>query len=163
MWRFITPAYQGTHRIVLFDYVGCGKSDVGSFNASRYTSLDGYARDLLEVCEAADVRDAILVGHSVSGVIGLLAAMKQRERFARLVMIAPSPRYIDDPPYVGGFQRRDLEELLSLMDHNYIGWAAHLAPVVMGNPERPELAPASRRTRRRCSCCSIPTARCASA
>jgi sigma-B regulation protein RsbQ len=140
MWRFITPAYQGTHRIVLFDYVGCGRSDLGAFNASRYASLDGYARDLLDVCEAADVHDAIFVGHSVSGVIGLLAAAKQPSRFARLVMIAPSPRYINDPPYVGGFEARDLDELLSLMDHNYIGWATHLAPVVMGNPERPELA-----------------------
>jgi len=140
MWRFVTPAYEGTHRIVLFDYVGCGKSDAGAFNSSRYASLDGYARDVLDVCEAADVHDATFVGHSVSGVIGLLAAIKQPSRFSRLVMIAPSPRYINDPPYVGGFEHRDLEELLSLMDHNYIGWAGHLAPVVMGNPDRPELA-----------------------
>jgi sigma-B regulation protein RsbQ len=139
MWRFITPAYEETHRIVLFDYVGCGKSDAGAFNPSRYASLDGYARDLLDVCEAADVHDALFVGHSVSGMIGLLASVKQPARFSRLAMIAPSPRYINDPPYVGGFERGDLEELLSLMDHNYIGWATYLAPVVMGNAERPEL------------------------
>ena len=140
MWRFVVPAYEGTHRVVLFDYVGCGKSDAAAFSAARYASLDGYARDLLEVCEAADVHDAVFVGHSVSGMIGLLAAIKQPSRFSRLVMIAPSPCYTNDPPYIGGFERRDLEELLSLMDHNYIGWASHLAPVVMGNPDRPELA-----------------------
>jgi sigma-B regulation protein RsbQ len=135
MWRFVTPAFEQTHRLVLFDYVGCGRSDRSAFNATRYASLDGYARDVLEVCEAADVHDAIFVGHSVSGVIGLLAAVREPERFSKLVMIAPSPRYVNDPPYTGGFERRDLEELLSLMDHNYIGWASYLAPVVMGNPE----------------------------
>ncbi|HZP85322.1 MAG TPA: alpha/beta hydrolase [Burkholderiales bacterium] len=135
MWRFVAPAYERTHRLVLFDYVGCGRSDWSAFNAARYASLDGYARDVLDVCEAADVHDAIFVGHSVSGVIGLLAAVREPARFSKLVMLAPSPRYVNDPPYTGGFERRDLEELLSLMDHNYIGWASHLAPIVMGNPE----------------------------
>jgi sigma-B regulation protein RsbQ len=124
----------------LFDYVGCGNSDQDAFSASRYGSLDGYARDLLEVCDAAGVQDGIFVGHSVSAMIGLMAALGQPERFAKLVMIAPSPHYLNDPPYIGGFERKDLDELLSLMDHNYIGWASYLAPAVMGNADRPELA-----------------------
>ena len=140
MWRFIAPAFEASHRLVLFDYVGCGKSDREAFTGSRYGSLDGYARDVLEVCDAAGVEDGIFVGHSVSSMIGLVAALAQPRRFAKLVMIAPSPHYMNDPPYMGGFERRDLEELLSLMDHNYIGWASHLAPAVMGNDERPELA-----------------------
>lgn len=139
MWRFVAPAFADTHRIVLFDYVGCGQSDLGAFDAARYSSLDGYAQDLLEVCEALDLPQVILVGHSVSAMIGLLAAIRQPSRFASLVMVAPSPRYLNDPPYVGGFERDDVENLLSLMDHNYIGWASYLAPVVIGNPDRADL------------------------
>ena len=139
MWRFVAPAFADTHRIVLFDYVGCGRSDLAAFDHARYGTLDGYAQDLLEVCEALDLQQSILVGHSVSAMIGLLAAIRQPARFSRLVMIAPSPRYVDDPPYVGGFQRDDVENLLSLMDHNYIGWASALAPMVAGDPQRPEL------------------------
>jgi len=140
MWRFVTPAFETTHRLVLFDYVGCGGSDVSAFQPARYATLDGYVRDLLEVCDAADVHDAIFVGHSVSAMIGLLAAQRQPGRFERLAMVSPSPHYLNDPPYTGGLERRDVEELLSLMDHNYIGWASHLAPLVMGNGDRPQLA-----------------------
>lgn len=139
MWRYVAPAFADTHRLVLFDYVGCGQSDLGAFDGARYATLDGYAQDLLEVCEALDVRQAVLVGHSVSAMIGLLAAIRQPSRFSRLVMIGPSPRYINDPPYVGGFERDDVENLLSLMDHNYIGWAAALAPMVIGDPDRPDV------------------------
>lgn len=140
MWRLVAPAFEADHRVVLFDYVGCGQSDLSSFDAHRYGSLHGYAQDLLDVCAALDVRDAIFVGHSVSSMIGVLAAARQPSCFSTLVMIGPSPRYLDDlPDYVGGFSRSDIEELLSVMDHNYIGWARTLAPVVMGNPQRPEL------------------------
>ncbi len=139
MWRFIVPAFAATHRAVLFDYVGCGQSDSTAFSPGRYGSLDGYAQDLLEVCDALDLQQAILVGHSVSAMIGLLASIRQPSRFSKLIMVAPSPRYINDPPYVGGLDAADIDDLLSLMDHNYIGWASHLAPLVMSNPERPEL------------------------
>jgi sigma-B regulation protein RsbQ len=141
MWRFVAPAFEADHKTVLFDYVGSGKSDAAAFDPARYSRLDGYAQDLLEVCEALDLRNAVFVGHSVSAMIGLLAAIKQPERFSSLLMIGPSPRYINEPPhYVGGLEREDVEELLSLMAHNYIGWASHLAPLVMGNADRPELA-----------------------
>jgi len=141
MWRFVSPAFEQDYRVVLFDYVGCGQSDLASFDAQRYGSLGGYAQDVLEVCAALDVRDAIFVGHSVSSMIGVLAAAQQPSRLSHLLMIGPSPRYLDDPPeYTGGFSREDIDELLSVMDHNYIGWARTLAPVVMGNPDRPELS-----------------------
>jgi sigma-B regulation protein RsbQ len=140
MWRFVSPAFEADHRVVLFDYAGCGQSDLASFDPHRYGSLHGYAQDVLDVCAALDVRDAIFVGHSVSSMIGVLAAARQPSCFSELVMIAPSPRYLDDPPdYVGGFSRDDIEELFSVMDHNYIGWARTLAPVVMGNAHQPEL------------------------
>jgi sigma-B regulation protein RsbQ len=139
MWRFVAPAFASTHRLVLFDYVGCGHSDMNAFSPTRYASLDGYARDVLEICAALDLHDVVFVGHSVSAMIGLLAGLREPARFSRHVMIAPSPRYINDASYVGGFERKDIEDLLSLMDHNYIGWASFLAPVVMANTDRPEL------------------------
>jgi sigma-B regulation protein RsbQ len=141
MWRFVAPAFQDDYRVVLFDYVGSGKSDVSQFDAQRYSSLDGYAQDVLDVCRALDLQDVIFVGHSVSSMIGVLAANQEPERFSRLVMVGPSPRYINDAPaYVGGFERADIEGLLETMDKNYIGWANFLAPAIMKNPERPELS-----------------------
>jgi sigma-B regulation protein RsbQ len=139
MWRFVTPAFENDYRIVLFDYVGSGKSDVSAWNAARYSTLDGYAQDVLDICTALDLHDIIFVGHSVSSMVGVLAANHAPERFSRLVMVGPSPRYINDEGYVGGFERADIEGLLDLMDKNYIGWANFLAPVVMKNDERPEL------------------------
>ena len=139
MWRFITPAFEQDYKIVLFDYVGSGGSDVSAWDPERYATLDGYAQDVLDVCEALDLRDVIFVGHSVSSMIGVLAANRAPERFQRLIMVGPSPRYINDEGYVGGFERADIEGLLDLMDKNYIGWANFLAPVVMKNDERPEL------------------------
>ncbi len=140
MWRFVTPAFEKNYRIVLFDYVGSGKSDLQAYNAERYGHLDGYAQDVLEICGELDLTDVIFVGHSVSGVIGMLASIREPERFARLLLIGPSPCYINDPPnYVGGFERSDIEDLLSIMEKNYIGWANFLAPVVMKNQDRPEL------------------------
>lgn len=141
VWRHVVPAFRDTHRVVLFDYVGSGRSDRAAWDARRYRTLDGYATDLLEVCAALDLREVTLVGHSVSGMIGALAARREPGRFARLVMVGPSARYLDDPPaYVGGFGRADIDALLRAMDENYLGWASHLAPVIMGNPDRPALA-----------------------
>jgi sigma-B regulation protein RsbQ len=139
MWRYITPAFERDYRIVLFDYVGSGKSDTAAYDATRYSTLDGYAQDVLDVCAALDLHDVVFVGHSVSSMVGVLAAKREPERFSRIVMVSPSPRYINDDGYVGGFERADVEGLLDLMDKNFIGWANFLAPVIMKNPERPEL------------------------
>ena len=140
MWRFVAPAFEDDYRVVLFDYVGCGRSDLGAYDPARYAALDGYARDVLDVCEALDLRDVVFVGHSVSAMVGVLAANAAPERFARLVLIGPSPRYVNAPPdYVGGFERTDIDGLLETMDKNYIGWANFLAPAIMANPDRPEL------------------------
>jgi sigma-B regulation protein RsbQ len=140
MWRYVTPAFEDDYRIVLFDYVGAGRSDLSAYDGERYATLQGYAHDLLEVCEALDLRDVIVVGHSVSSMVAVLAANEQPDRFARLVMVGPSPRYLNDPPYQGGFERADLEGLLEMMDRNFIGWASYLAPAIMKNAERPELS-----------------------
>ncbi len=140
MWRFVAPAFADDHRIVLFDYVGSGKSDLAAYDERRYSTLSGYAQDVLDVCHALDLEDVIFVGHSVSSMIGVLAAIREPSRFAHLILIGPSPRYINDSPYVGGFERKDIEELLDTMDKNYIGWANYLAPAIMKNPDRPELA-----------------------
>ena len=141
MWRFVTPAFADDYRIVLFDYVGSGKSDVAAYDPERYSSLDGYARDVLDICHALDLRDVVFVGHSVSCMIGVLAANVEPERFERLVLVGPSPRYVNDAPdYIGGFERADIEGLLETMERNYIGWANFLAPAIMRNPEQPELA-----------------------
>ena len=141
MWRFVTPAFEDDYRIVLFDYVGSGQSDLRAYDPERYSTLAGYAQDVLDVVHALDLRDVVFVGHSVSSMIGVLAANREPERFARLVLVGPSPRYINDPPsYVGGFERSDIEGLLETMEKNYIGWANFLAPAIMKNPERPELS-----------------------
>lgn len=136
MWNHITPAFAGTHRQVLLDYVGSGQSDLASFDPERYGSLQGYAQDILEVCDALDLRSGVtFVGHSVSSSIGLLASIARPELFERLVLIGPSPCFLNLPPdYHGGFEREDLEGLLALMEQNYIGWANYLAPVVAGAP-----------------------------
>ena len=141
MWRHVTPAFEDDYRIVLFDYVGAGRSDLNAYDADRYSTLDGYAQDVLDIVEELDLRDVVFVGHSVSSMIGVLAANRLPERFAQLVLIGPSPRYINAPPdYVGGFERTDIEGLLDMMDKNYIGWANYLAPAIMKNPNNPELA-----------------------
>ncbi|MFF8267884.1 alpha/beta fold hydrolase [Streptomyces sp. NPDC016562] len=139
MWRLVAPALAGEFRVVLFDYVGSGGSDPSAWNDERYASLDGYARDVIEVCEALDLRDVTFVGHSVSAMIGVLAAAAAPERLSSLVMVGPSPCYIDDDTYRGGFSAEDIDELLESLESNYLGWSAAMAPVIMGNPERPEL------------------------
>jgi sigma-B regulation protein RsbQ len=141
MWRAVAPAFKDEFQVVTFDYVGSGRSDLAAYTPQRYGSLDGYAQDLLDVCHALELRDVILVGHSVSSMVGVLASIREPGLFSRLVMVAPSPRYIDDEPdYVGGFERRDIEGLIEMMSQNHNGWANFLAPVVMRNDDRPELA-----------------------
>lgn len=141
MWRFLTPAFEQDYKIVLFDYVGSGNSDLKAYDPDRYSSLHGYAEDIIEICEDLRLENPILVGHSVSSVIGLLASIKRPGLFEQLVMVGPSPCYIDQPPdYVGGFARADITGLLDLMDKNYMGWASFLAPVIAKNEDRPELA-----------------------
>ena len=142
MWRFVTPAFEDDYKVVLFDYVGSGKSQLSAYDPRRYATLDGYADDVLDICHALDLRDVVFVGHSVSSMVGVLAANREPDRFARLILVGPSPRYINDegpPSYVGGFERKDIEGLLETMDKNYIGWANFLAPAIMKHPDRPEL------------------------
>lgn len=133
MWRFLVPYLKDQYRIILFDYVGSGKSDINDYSIERYAALEGYAQDIIEIVLALDLRDLTLVGHSVSCMISALAASELPDRIDKLVMICPSPCFLNDlPQYEGGFERSDLEELLLLMDSNYIGWANYLAPIVMG-------------------------------
>ena len=140
MWRYVVPAFEDDYRVVLFDYVGSGRSDLAAYDEARYSTLDGYARDVLDVVHALDLRDVVLVAHSVSSMVAVLAANQEPERFSRLVLIGPSPRYVNEEPrYVGGFERADIEGLLEMMERNYIGWASFLAPNIMKNPDRPEL------------------------
>jgi sigma-B regulation protein RsbQ len=139
MWRLVTPAFEDDYQIVLFDYVGSGKSDLSAYDPKRYGTLDGYAQDVLDVVRALDLRDVVLVAHSVSSMVAVLAVNQEPDRFERLVLIGPSPRYINDAPYVGGFEKADIDGLLDMMDRNFIGWANFLAPAIMKNAERPEL------------------------
>lgn len=139
MWRFVTPSFENDYRIILFDYVGSGHSDLESYDAKRYSALQGYAQDVLDIVRELDLRDVIFVGHSVSGMVGILAANEEPNRFSDLILIGPSPRYINDSEYVGGFERKDIDGLFEMMDRNFIGWANFLAPAIMKNPDRPEL------------------------
>lgn len=139
MWRFITPAFEDRYKIVLFDHVGHGQSDGIAFDQIKYGSLSGYADDVLAICHELDLTNVIFVGHSVSAMIGVLAAIQEPERFDRLVLIGPSPRYINDGNYVGGFKHEDIEGLLDFLDSNHLGWSSTMAPVIMGNSDRPEL------------------------
>jgi sigma-B regulation protein RsbQ len=140
MWRYVTPAFVEDCRVVLFDILGCGDSDMSQYDPVAYRSLDRYATDVISIVEALDLRDVVFVGHSVSAMIGALATISAPERFAGLVMVGPSPCYIDDHDYVGGFQRSDIDELLESLDSNYLGWSHAMAPVIVSNPDRPELA-----------------------
>ena len=139
MWRFVAPAFEADHRVVLFDHVGAGGSDLTAYDPERYDTLGGYADDLVEIAQALELTDAVFVGHSVSSMIGVLAAARAPQRFGKLVLVGPSPRYIDDEGYRGGFSRADIEELLDSMDANFLGWSTAMAPAIMGNADRPEL------------------------
>jgi sigma-B regulation protein RsbQ len=140
MWRLLAPAYATRYRTVMFDLVGSGASEASAYERGKYGTLQGHADDVTEIVEAFGVGPALFVGHSVSAMIGMLANLKAPARFAAQVMIGPSPCYINDGDYVGGFQRSDIEELLATLDHNYLGWSANMAPAIMGAPDQPELA-----------------------
>lgn len=140
MWRFTAPLFEDQFKVILFDHVGCGRSDIKAYNVERYRTLEGYAKDIVEIAEAYDLRNIIFVGHSVSSMIGILAAKMAPDRFSRLVLLVPSACYVDAAPdYVGGFSRADLEGLLDLMEKNFVGWASFLAPLVMKNDDQPDL------------------------
>lgn len=140
MWRFVAPAFESEFRTVLFDQVGAGRSDLSCYRFEKYSTLQGYARDLVEIGEELQLRDAVFVGHSVSSMIGALAAAAAPGMFESLVMVGPSPRYMDDEGYVGGFTAAQIDDLLASLDDNHLGWSAAMAPVIMGNPDRPELS-----------------------
>lgn len=139
MWRFVEPAFRNHFRTVLFDHVGAGQSDHSAYDPKKYASLDGYASDVVEMGRELGWENAVFVGHSVSAMIGALASIEAPDMFRQLVMVGPSPRYIDDGDYVGGFSAPQIEELLSSLADNHMGWSAAMAPAIMGNPDRPEL------------------------
>ena len=140
MWRFVAPAFQTDYRTVLFDHVGAGGSDLSAYRPDKYASLEGYADDVVEICDELALRDAVFVGHSVSAMIGVLAAIERPELFDTLVLVGPSPCYLNDGSYLGGFNRSDIEGLLEVLENNYLGWSRSMAPVIMGNPDQPELS-----------------------
>ena len=140
MWRYITPDFEVDHRVVTFDHVGFGHSDLSAYDPVKYNSLRGYAADVVEVMRDLDLTDAVFVGHSVSAMIGVLAYARAPELFGAMVMVGPSARYVDDGDYVGGFSRTDIAGLLDALDANHLGWSAQMAPVIMGPPDQPELA-----------------------
>jgi sigma-B regulation protein RsbQ len=140
MWRHVAPAFEAQFKTVLFDHVGAGGSDLKAYDPKKYSILDGYADDVVEIGKELGLKNAVFVGHSVSAMIGLLAALKAPGMFASLVMVGPSPRYIDEDGYIGGFNDTQIEELLSFLSENHMGWSAAMAPLIIGNPDRPELA-----------------------
>ncbi len=139
MWRFVAPAFEDRFQTILFDHVGAGKSDLKAYDPAKYSTLSGYAEDVVELGLELGLRDAIFVGHSVSAMIGALASIEAPGMFESLVMVGPSARYIDDHDYVGGFSAEQIEELLESLTDNHMGWSAAMAPAIMGNPDRPEL------------------------
>jgi sigma-B regulation protein RsbQ len=139
MWRLVAPAFADTYRLLLFDQIGAGGSDYSAYDADRHSTLEGYADDVIELAREAGITGGVFVGHSVSAMVGLLAAKKAPELFEAMVLVGPSPRYINDGDYVGGFDRDQIEELLDFLDSNQVGWSKAMAPAIMGNPDRPEL------------------------
>jgi sigma-B regulation protein RsbQ len=139
MWRLVAPALAEEFRVVLFDHVGSGNSDMADWDPDRYQTLDGYADDIRQFCHELDLQEVIFVGHSVSAMMGVLAAIREPGLFSKLILVGPSPRYLDDAGYRGGFSEADIDELLDSLDSNYLGWSAAMAPMIMGNADRPEL------------------------
>jgi len=139
MWRFVAPAFEKDFMTVVFDHVGAGGSDLSAYDSAKYSALSGYAKDVVEIGTELGLKDSVFVGHSVSSMIGVLAARQAHGMFGKLVLIGPSPRYVDDDGYVGGFSAQQIEELLRFLDSNHMGWSMQMAPMIMGNPDRPEL------------------------
>jgi len=140
MWRYLVPSFADRFTVILFDLVGSGKSDLSAYNYDKYASLDGHAADLIEIIDAVTDKPVIFVGHSVSSIIGILATVAHPEKFTCQILIGPSPCYINDNNYIGGFSRADVEELCDTIDSNYLGWSSTMAPAIMGAPDQPELA-----------------------
>lgn len=140
MWRLITPAFIETHKIILIDLVGCGRSDNESYDYDKYDSLDGYTNDLIEICHELGLKDITLIGHSISANISMLASIAQPKLFKELVLVCPSPKFINEDNYIGGFEQADIDELIETVESNYLGWSKAIAPVIMGNPDKPELS-----------------------
>jgi sigma-B regulation protein RsbQ len=139
LWRFVVDRLKSDFRLILIDLVGSGSSDPGAWDPIKYSSLSGYAADILDIVDELDLHDVVLVGHSVSAMIGTLATIADPSRFAKLVLLTPSPCYLNDGDYHGGFSRADIDELLYALEQNYLGWSLAMAPVIMGTPERPDL------------------------
>jgi sigma-B regulation protein RsbQ len=140
MWRFVAPAFESAYKVVLFDHVGAGQSDASAYDRRKYATLDGYVSDVLEICRDLELTDVVFVGHSVAAMMGVLAAAREPSRFEKLILIGPSPRYLDDAEYRGGFSTADINGLLEALESNYLGWSSTMAPVIIGNADRPELA-----------------------
>lgn len=140
MWRHVAPRFETSHRTITYDLTGCGQSDVSAYDFERHATLEGHADDLLDICRELDLSGATVVGHSVSATIATLAALRAPGAISKIVMVCPSPSFINDGDYVGGFSRADIDELLEFLDRNFLGWSRQMAPVIMGVPERPELA-----------------------
>lgn len=138
MWRFITPEFENDYKILLFDHVGSGKSDASAYDFEKYDSLHGYAEDIVAICDELKLSKVIFVGHSVSCMIGILGSIQRPKLFEKLVLIGPSPCYIDQDDYKGGFSRKDIEDMVDTLESNYLGWSSHITPVIAGHPEKPE-------------------------
>jgi sigma-B regulation protein RsbQ len=139
MWRKVAPHFAETHQVILFDHVGAGGSDLSAYRPGKYDSLDGYASDVVDILEELDLTDVVFVGHSVGAVIGMLASNRVPSRYGALVLVGPSPRYVDADGYKGAFTQADIDGLLDGLDANYFGWSKTIAPVIMGALEQPEL------------------------
>lgn len=140
MWRYVAPRFGGDFRVVTFDHVGAGGSDLSAYDFQKYATLEGYASDIVEIGQELGIEDGIFVGHSVSAMMGVLASLQAPGMFSKLVLVGPSPRYINDGDYHGGFTREQVDELLEFLDSNHMGWSQAMAPVIMGHPEQPELS-----------------------
>lgn len=140
MWRFVIPAFLEYYKVILFDHVGAGNSDISAYNTEKYSQLEGYAADIINICEEMELSDIIYVGHSVSSIIGMIASIQKPHLFKSLIMVSPSPSYINDGDYYGGFTRDQINELMESLDNNHLGWSMTMAPIIMANPEREELA-----------------------
>lgn len=139
MWRYVSPVFEEKYTTVLFDHVGAGNSDLSSYSFTKYNQLEGYAEDIVEIAKELKVSNAVFVGHSVGAIIGLIATKMSPELFGKLVLVSPSPSYINNEDYIGGFSRPEIDELLESLNDNHLGWSATMAPVIMGNPDREEL------------------------
>jgi len=139
MWRLVAPAFLDDYKIILFDHVGAGNSELSAYSPDKYSTLEGYAADILEIAYALELKDIVFVGHSVAAMMGILVARQAPDLFSKLVLVGPSPCYINDGDYIGGFEKDQIEELLESLETNHLGWSMTMAPVIMGNEDRKEL------------------------